>query len=192
MVCVRCSRLLSWRWGSGAQAQSCLARQWCPDGLTIPPSLLVRADQVIGERDTDARLWHPWLRINRVLRVMLHTHWSARTSASTLCATRSLAGSCRTASAYTRSSGYSGHRSLAMTLRYGRLAPESQRHAVAKLNGMLGRRTTAAPGHKQSTRESAPQNREPAADRPHVRRPRGAGEHALHAPRHDAVLGQSA
>ena len=23
--------------------------------------------------DTDARLWHPWLRINRVLRVMLHT-----------------------------------------------------------------------------------------------------------------------
>jgi len=30
-----------------------------------------------GERDTDARLWHPWLRINRVLRVMLHTRWSA-------------------------------------------------------------------------------------------------------------------
>jgi hypothetical protein len=25
---------------------------------------------------TDARLWHPWLRINRVLRVMLHTRWS--------------------------------------------------------------------------------------------------------------------
>ena len=25
----------------------------------------------------DAHLWHPWLRINRVLRVMLHTHWSA-------------------------------------------------------------------------------------------------------------------
>ncbi len=24
----------------------------------------------------DARLWHPWLRINRVTRVMLHTHWS--------------------------------------------------------------------------------------------------------------------
>ena len=24
-----------------------------------------------------ARLWHPWLRINRVLRAMLHTHWSA-------------------------------------------------------------------------------------------------------------------
>jgi hypothetical protein len=28
---------------------------------------------------TDARLWHPWLRINRVLRVMLHTPWSAET-----------------------------------------------------------------------------------------------------------------
>ena len=27
--------------------------------------------------DTDARLCHPWLRINRVLRVMLHTRWSA-------------------------------------------------------------------------------------------------------------------
>jgi hypothetical protein len=27
--------------------------------------------------DTDARLSHPWLRINRVLRVMLHTRWSA-------------------------------------------------------------------------------------------------------------------
>jgi len=27
--------------------------------------------------DTDARLWHPWLRISRVLRVMLYTRWSA-------------------------------------------------------------------------------------------------------------------
>jgi hypothetical protein len=27
--------------------------------------------------DPDARLWHPWLRINRVLRVMLHIRWSA-------------------------------------------------------------------------------------------------------------------
>ena len=27
----------------------------------------------------DARLWHPWLRINRVLRVMLHTHWGTET-----------------------------------------------------------------------------------------------------------------
>jgi hypothetical protein len=26
---------------------------------------------------TDARLWHPWLRINRVPRVMLHTRCSA-------------------------------------------------------------------------------------------------------------------
>jgi hypothetical protein len=28
-------------------------------------------------RLNDARLWHPWLRINRVLRVMLRTRWSA-------------------------------------------------------------------------------------------------------------------
>ena len=28
--------------------------------------------------DTDARLWHPWLRIHRrVLCTMLHTRWSA-------------------------------------------------------------------------------------------------------------------
>jgi len=27
--------------------------------------------------DTDARLWHPWLPINRVLRAMLHERWSA-------------------------------------------------------------------------------------------------------------------
>jgi len=27
--------------------------------------------------DTDAHLSHPWLRINRVLRVMLQTRWSA-------------------------------------------------------------------------------------------------------------------
>jgi hypothetical protein len=27
--------------------------------------------------DIDARLWHPWLRIDRVLRLMLHTRWSA-------------------------------------------------------------------------------------------------------------------
>jgi hypothetical protein len=26
---------------------------------------------------TDARFWHPGLRINRVLRVMLNTRWSA-------------------------------------------------------------------------------------------------------------------
>ena len=30
-----------------------------------------------GEGDTDARLWHPWLRINRILRTMLHERWSA-------------------------------------------------------------------------------------------------------------------
>jgi len=30
----------------------------------------------VKERD-DTRLWHPWLRINRVLRAMLHERWSA-------------------------------------------------------------------------------------------------------------------
>ena len=29
------------------------------------------------ERDTDERLWHPWLRTNRVLRAMLPTRRSA-------------------------------------------------------------------------------------------------------------------
>jgi hypothetical protein len=27
--------------------------------------------------ESDGRLWHRWLRINRVLRVTLNTHWSA-------------------------------------------------------------------------------------------------------------------
>src|SRR5262245_49333218 len=27
--------------------------------------------------ESDPRLWHPWLRINRVLRVMLNTRWNA-------------------------------------------------------------------------------------------------------------------
>ena len=44
-----------------------------------------------------------------------------------------------------------GHRSLAMTLRYGHLAPESQRLAVAKLDGMPG-------GRKVDARESTPRN----------------------------------
>jgi hypothetical protein len=36
----------------------------------------VRAEGKVN--DTDARLWHPWLRIHRVLRVMLRArHWSA-------------------------------------------------------------------------------------------------------------------
>jgi hypothetical protein len=47
--------------------------------LRITESLVsIAITQLVpGEIDTDARLWHPWLRINRVLRVMLHTHWSA-------------------------------------------------------------------------------------------------------------------
>jgi len=41
--------------------------------MTSAHELLTNAQMT----DIDARLWHPWLRINRVLRVMLHTHWSA-------------------------------------------------------------------------------------------------------------------
>ena len=41
----------------------------------------VTEDEMNGERDTDARLSHPWLRINRVPRVMLHTQWITDASA---------------------------------------------------------------------------------------------------------------
>ena len=37
--------------------------------------VVARAERKVT--DTDARLWHPRLRINRVLRVMLQTRWSA-------------------------------------------------------------------------------------------------------------------
>jgi hypothetical protein len=33
-------------------------------------------------RPADTRLWHPWLRINRLLRVMLHERWSAEVLAA--------------------------------------------------------------------------------------------------------------
>ncbi len=42
---------------------------YLPD--TVDPA---RAEAV---NETDARLWHPWLRINRVLRAMRHERWSA-------------------------------------------------------------------------------------------------------------------
>jgi hypothetical protein len=34
------------------------------------PYRLPRAEIILGVNAADARLWHPWLRINRVLRVM--------------------------------------------------------------------------------------------------------------------------
>jgi hypothetical protein len=37
----------------------------------------VSANAEAEVNESDARLWHPWLRINRVLRVMLQTRWSA-------------------------------------------------------------------------------------------------------------------
>jgi hypothetical protein len=45
-------------------------------GLAAPRVLPARALEA-ELNDTDARLWHPWAPHNRVLRVMLHTHWSA-------------------------------------------------------------------------------------------------------------------
>jgi hypothetical protein len=38
----------------------------------------VSANAEAEVNESDARLWHPWLRINRVLRVMLQTRWSAQ------------------------------------------------------------------------------------------------------------------
>ena len=38
---------------------------------------MIRRARCGEARLNDAHLWHPWLRINRVLRVMLHTRWSA-------------------------------------------------------------------------------------------------------------------
>ncbi len=40
--------------------------------MTGKPSALLQEP-----RGLQARLWHPWLRINRVLRAMLHERWNA-------------------------------------------------------------------------------------------------------------------
>ena len=36
-------------------------------------------DEMNEERDTDERLWHPWLRINRVMREILRERGTAAT-----------------------------------------------------------------------------------------------------------------
>ena len=41
------------------------------------PAPWIRAGRRESSTVTDARLWHPWLRINRILRVTLRTRWSA-------------------------------------------------------------------------------------------------------------------
>jgi hypothetical protein len=49
-------------------------------GSSFEPSSARNPSAFARAADTarvDARLWHPWLRINRVLRVMLQTRWSA-------------------------------------------------------------------------------------------------------------------
>jgi len=51
-------------------------------GTSILESVALSQHQFMDEArreassPSDARLWHPWLRINRVLRVMLRTRWS--------------------------------------------------------------------------------------------------------------------
>jgi len=44
----------------------------------VTPKLCAHERVEVKRFVNDARLWHPWLRINRVLRVMLHTRWSGR------------------------------------------------------------------------------------------------------------------
>jgi len=52
-------------------------------GPSSPPTEEGRSQSRLGNaraedvNDKDTRLWHPWLRINRVLCVMLQTRWSA-------------------------------------------------------------------------------------------------------------------
>jgi len=47
------------------------------DGKIEPPRHRGPARGEGEVNDTDARLMHPWLRINRVLRLMLHRRWRA-------------------------------------------------------------------------------------------------------------------
>jgi hypothetical protein len=42
----------------------------------VTPKLCAHERVEVKRFVNDARLWHPWLRINRVLRVMLQTRWS--------------------------------------------------------------------------------------------------------------------
>src|SRR6266566_8021184 len=43
----------------------------------VTPKLCAHERAEVKRFVNDARLWHPWLRINRALRVMLQTRWSA-------------------------------------------------------------------------------------------------------------------
>jgi hypothetical protein len=51
------------------------------DGLVLG-ARLEEHDRRLSVAVVDARLWHPWLSINRVLRVMLHQPWSAEAGAN--------------------------------------------------------------------------------------------------------------
>ncbi len=68
----QCSRVISSEDTTGLQRVRALGR-W---GACLPRHRgPARAEGEVS--DTGARLWHPWLRINRVLRAMLHTRSSA-------------------------------------------------------------------------------------------------------------------
>jgi len=49
--------------------------------IEVPPRHCGPARAEGEVNDTDARLWHPWLCIHRVLRVMQHTRAGARSGA---------------------------------------------------------------------------------------------------------------
>jgi hypothetical protein len=56
---------------------ACSRHPGSPMEGNIKVTLFAWPARVTNRRRHDARLWHPWLRINRVLRVILHTRWSA-------------------------------------------------------------------------------------------------------------------
>ena len=57
-----------------ASAHTILSRSSCSGGGSGDEA---RCPGLARVTNTDARLWHPWLRINRVLRAMLTECWSA-------------------------------------------------------------------------------------------------------------------
>lgn len=50
-------------------------------GVTRPTGIARQGHDLHLTREGDQRWTRPWLRINRVLRVMLHTRWSAEACA---------------------------------------------------------------------------------------------------------------
>ena len=72
------SRLSTWWEGQYADPACARWGQRVSDRRRRPWTFLVGVptQPFVIECMNDARLWHPWLRINRILRVMLQTRWS--------------------------------------------------------------------------------------------------------------------